>query len=131
NESDAAGKLAAQHRLGRAIVGIAVGMAAGKIILGIVGSGIEGGHFSAAKTAAFALQNIAAVDAKAQQMRRRANASRAGGGNGRIRGPAGAECGRLRCVDLRYAHLFAMPVPVEGSAGCLFGGIKRLSFWRY
>src|SRR5262249_18484011 len=91
-------------------------------------NGVEGGRFSAAKTAAFALQNIAAVDAKAQQMCRRASASRAGAGNGRIRGPAGVNCDRLRCVDLRYAHLFAMPVPVQGSGGLSFLAVLRGGF---
>src|SRR5262249_19245352 len=119
NEIDAAGELAAQHRLGPAIVGIAIGMAAGKIVLGVVGSGIEGGRFGAAETAAIALQNIATVDVKAQQMRRCGSASRAGAGDRRI-GAAGVDRVDLRCVDLRYVdwrcvHLFAMPAPRQGS----------------
>src|SRR4029450_12680697 len=39
DEVDAAGKLAAQHRLCTAVVGVAVGAAAGKIVLGVVGGG--------------------------------------------------------------------------------------------
>src|SRR6266498_3461196 len=48
DEIDAAGKLAAQHRLCTEVVGVAVRAAAGKIVLGVVGSGIESGRFRAA-----------------------------------------------------------------------------------
>src|SRR5262249_14373142 len=41
NEIDAASKLSAQHGLGSKIIGITVQAAAGKIMLGVVGGGIE------------------------------------------------------------------------------------------
>src|SRR5262249_57369129 len=68
NELDAARDLPAQHRLGPAIIGIAVGAAAGEIVLGIVGGGIEPGCFGAAEPATPALQDIAAVDPEAKPM---------------------------------------------------------------
>ncbi len=48
DEIDAAGKLAAQHRLCTEVVGVAIGVAAGKIVVGVVGGGIESGRFRAA-----------------------------------------------------------------------------------
>src|SRR5262245_2078140 len=81
DEIDAAGELAAQHRLGAEIVGVAVGAAAGKIVLGVVGGGIERSRLRAAEPTLPALQDVAAVDAEAKRMRRRAAAgwTRAGG----------------------------------------------------
>ena len=51
DEIDAAGELAAQDRLGSEIVGVAVGVAAGKVIPGVVSGGIEARRFRAAKPA--------------------------------------------------------------------------------
>src|SRR5882757_181637 len=76
DEIDAMGELAAQHRLGPEIVGITVGVAAGEIILGVVGGGVEAGGLGAPQPAAPALQNAAAVGLEAQQMASRAAAGR-------------------------------------------------------
>ncbi len=55
NEVDAAGEFAAQHGLGAKIVGIAVGMSAGKIVFGVVGVGIERSSFRTPEAAGLAL----------------------------------------------------------------------------
>jgi len=60
DEVDAAGKLATQHRLGAPIVGIAVGMAAGEVVLGVVGRGVEPHGFGAADEAT--LRQVGYVD---------------------------------------------------------------------
>src|SRR6266446_4419108 len=72
NEIDAAGKLAAQYRLGAEVIGVAVQAPAGNIILGVVGGGIERGRLRAAEAAFAALPDVASVDAEAKRMRRRA-----------------------------------------------------------
>ena len=77
NEIDAAGELASQHRLSAEIVGIPVGPSAGKIVLSIIGGGIEGGGLRAAEAAGSTLDNVAAVAAEAKCVRRRATAGRA------------------------------------------------------
>src|SRR6266404_3199775 len=77
NEIDAAGKLAAQHRLGAEIIGVAVRTAAGKIIISVVGGGIERGRFRAAEAALAALQDIAVIDPEAKRVAARAAAGRA------------------------------------------------------
>src|SRR5262249_27455286 len=66
DEIDAACEFAPQHGLGAEIVGISVGTAAGEIIPGVVGGGIETGCLGAAEAAVAALQNVAAVDPKAE-----------------------------------------------------------------
>src|SRR5712691_12355029 len=76
NELDAARELAAQDRLGPAIIEIAVGAAAGKVVLGIVGGGIEAGRFGAAEPATAAREDIAAVDLEAQDVVGHATAGR-------------------------------------------------------
>src|SRR5229473_2462329 len=78
NELDAARELAAQDRLGPAIIEIAVGAAAGKVVLGIVGGGIESGRFGAAEPATAAPEDIAAIDLEAQDVVGRAAAGRTG-----------------------------------------------------
>src|SRR5262249_56710187 len=77
DEIDAARELAAQHRLGAEIVGVAVGAAAGKIVLGVIGGRIKHSRFRAAEPTLTALQDVAAVDAEAKRMRRRSAAGRA------------------------------------------------------
>src|SRR6266446_9442595 len=77
NEIDAAGKLAAQHRLGAEVIGVAVRTAAGKIIISVVGGGIERGRFRAAEAALAALQDIAVIDPEAKRVAARAAAGRA------------------------------------------------------
>src|SRR5262249_20675487 len=74
DEIDAARELAAQHRLGAEIVGVAVRAAAGKIVLGVIGGRIKRARFHAAEPTLPALQDVAAVDAEAKRMRRRAAA---------------------------------------------------------
>src|SRR5229473_3233707 len=78
NELDAARELAAQDRLGPEIIEIAVGAAAGKVVLGIVGGGIESGRFGAAEPATAAPEDIAAMDLEAQDVVGRAAAGRTG-----------------------------------------------------
>src|SRR5262249_24503280 len=77
NEIDTAGELASQHYFSAEIVGVPVGPAAGKIILGIIGGGIEGGCLRAAEAAGSALQNVTAVAAEAKRVPRRAATGRA------------------------------------------------------
>jgi len=55
DEIDAAREFAAQDRLGAEVVGVAVRMAAGKIVPGVVGGGVESGGFGAAEAAIPAL----------------------------------------------------------------------------
>src|SRR6266404_2786767 len=77
NEIDAAGKLAAQHRLGAEVIGVAVQAPAGKIILGVVGGGIERGRLRAAEAALAALPDSAVIDREAKRVAARAAAGRA------------------------------------------------------
>ncbi len=56
DEVHAAREFAAQDRLGAEVVGVAVGMAAGEIVPGVVGGGIEFGRFRATEAAIPALQ---------------------------------------------------------------------------
>jgi hypothetical protein len=56
-----AGKFPAQDRLGAAVIGIAVRMAAGEIVAGVVSGRIEMGRVGAAEAALDAAQDIAAV----------------------------------------------------------------------
>src|SRR5262249_25276359 len=74
DEIDAAGELAAQHRLGAEIIAVAVAAAPGKIVLGVIGGRIERGRLRTAEPALPALQDVAAVDPEAKRMRRRAAA---------------------------------------------------------
>ena len=85
DEIDAARELAAQHRLGAEIIRIAVGVPAGKIILGVVGGGIKSGRFGAAEAATLALQDVASVGPEAQGV-----VSRAAAGRARARGGSAA-----------------------------------------
>ena len=55
NEIDGVGEFSPQHRLGAAIVGVAVRMPAGEIVAGIVGAGIETARLRAAEAALDAL----------------------------------------------------------------------------
>src|SRR5262249_62091370 len=59
DEFDAAGELAAQHRLSAEIVGIAVGAAAREIVFGIVGGGVEARGCGGPPAALPALPNVA------------------------------------------------------------------------
>ena len=77
NELDAAGEFAAQHRLGAEIIGVAVGVAAGEIIPGVVGRGIEPRRFRASEPAIPALHDVAAVTLEAKHMLAHAVARRA------------------------------------------------------
>jgi hypothetical protein len=54
------------HGLGAEIVGIAIGVVAGKIVSGVVGGGIEPGRLGAAEAATAALQDIAIVGPETQ-----------------------------------------------------------------
>ena len=54
-------EFAAQHRLGAEIVGIAVGMAAFKVVAGIIIRGIKARRIGAAEAAFFAAQDVAVV----------------------------------------------------------------------
>src|SRR5262249_3960964 len=85
NEIDAAGNLAAKHRLSAEIIGVTVRAAAGKIILGIVGGGIECRGLCAAKAALAASKDVAAVDVEAKRVLGEAAAGR--GMDGRARAP--------------------------------------------
>ena len=96
NEFDAAREFAAQHRLGAEVVGIAVGVPAGKIILGIVGGGIKSGRFGAAEAAALALQYVASVGPEAKGV-----ASGAAAGRARARGGSRPLCRRCRNLGCR------------------------------
>src|SRR5262249_43376193 len=68
DEIDAARELPAQHPRRAKIIGITVGMAAGEIVPGVVGCGVEAGDVGAAETAAPALQDVATVGLVAKQM---------------------------------------------------------------
>src|SRR4029079_13954086 len=83
----AARKLAPQHRFGAEIIRIAVGVMAGKIILGVVGRGVKSGCFGAAKAATLASQDVASVGPETKDMVPCAAAGRA-----RARGGAGRLC---------------------------------------
>src|SRR6202034_1334904 len=61
NEFDCAGEFAPQHRLGAAIVGIAVGAATGEIVVRIVLLGLKAGRLRASQAASGALQHVASV----------------------------------------------------------------------
>jgi hypothetical protein len=74
NEIDAASKLAAEHRLSTEIIGVTIRASAGKIILGIVGDGIECSGLRAAEAALAALKDVAAVDAEAKRVLGKATA---------------------------------------------------------
>src|SRR5437588_6942792 len=93
DEIDAARELAAQHRLGAQIIGVAVGAASGKILLGVVGGRIKCRCFRAAKPTFRALKNVATVDAEAKRMRRRAAA---GGARARQRAVSRGDLWLLR-----------------------------------
>ena len=80
-------ELAPQHQFGAEIIRIAVGVTAGKIILGVVGRGVKFGRFGAAEAATLALQDVASVGPEAQDVVPRAAAGRA-----RARGGAGRFC---------------------------------------
>src|SRR5262249_25250341 len=61
-------EFAAQHRLCPEIVRIAIDVSAGKIILGVVSGGIKFGRLCAAKAALAALQDVASIGSKPQQV---------------------------------------------------------------
>src|SRR5216117_3865443 len=92
DEIDAARELAAQDQLGAQIIGVAVGAASGKILLGVVGGRIKCRCFRAAKPTFRALKNVATVDAEAKRICRRAAA---GGAFPRVRT---LHSRRLRCI---------------------------------
>ena len=77
NELHRVGEFAPQHRLGPAIVGVAIRMPAGEIVARIVVSGIEAVRLRTAEAAGRALQNVAAVLGIERAVLRRARAGRA------------------------------------------------------
>src|SRR3954468_5672709 len=78
DELDGARELATKHGLGAAVVRVPVGMATRKIISGVVAARIEIRILGAPQSARRALQDIRSVLLKAQKLRRRARACRAG-----------------------------------------------------
>src|SRR6266571_4202916 len=77
DEIGAARELAPQHWFGAEVVRVAVAVATGKVIAGVIGRGIEPGCLGPAEAAAAALQYIAAADAEAEPVTGGTRASRA------------------------------------------------------
>src|SRR5262249_45749609 len=61
DEVDGAAELVPQHRPAAAIIGVAVGMAPGEIVVGVIGTGVEAARLRAAEAALLAPENVAAV----------------------------------------------------------------------
>src|SRR5450830_1815834 len=72
---DGIGEFSPQHRLGAAIVRVAIRMPPGEIVAGIVGAGIKNARLRSAEAALGALQNVAAILGIEEALRRRLSAS--------------------------------------------------------